>query len=104
MAKILEFKLPPKAKPPKPTASALVSSSIDHVMLIIHHALHGTDKAHQPKDRQLAAQLLDELSFHVKHLDENSETDCLILKQDLSQTILDRYPEMYQSQTKKGGG
>lgn len=99
MAKILEFKLPEKSYPSKSNSNLVVSSSVDDLMLIIHHALHGTDEKYQPKDRQLAAMLLDELANSIKNGNDENEEDCLILSRATSQAVMDRYPQMYQRQT-----
>ena len=104
MAKILDFKLPEKAYPTKSISNLVVSSSVDDLMLIIHHALHGTDKKYQPRDRELAAKLLDELSSHIKTSDDNSEKDCLTLSYETSQAVVQRYPNMYRKQTENGDG
>ena len=110
MAKILEFKLPQKACPPKADSNLFVSSSIDDVMLIIHHALHGTDDKFQPKDLRFAAQLLDELSTYINNISESNDSsndnqdDCLVLSRDASKKIAARYPKLYYKQSEKGGG
>jgi len=59
-------------------------------MLMIHHALHGTNIDNCPTDRLLAAQLLDELSTHIKST-EVSEN--LVLSHYSSKAIVNRYPE-----------
>lgn len=91
MATILDFKLPRKSRRFTPSNSLTITTSINDVMLIIHHALHGSEEAHRPKDLQLAAQLLDMLSVHIK---DCAEKDCLVLSHTVSSTIMSRYPEM----------
>jgi hypothetical protein len=91
MAKILEFKIPEKPNPSDLIENPVVTSSVNDVMLIIHHALHGSDDDSQPRDRELAAQLLDELSSHIKNSKDPNEDDCLILSNGVSQAVLNRY-------------
>ncbi len=94
MGTILEFKLPAKSKTSSLANDTLISSTVNDVMLIIHHALHGTDKDCQPKDLSLAAKLLDELSYHIK---ADEMDDFLVLSHVASKTIVGRYPEVIHS-------
>jgi len=91
MAIILEFKLPTKPQASPLINDAVISSTVDNMMLIIHHALHGTDVDCRPKDSQLAAQMLDELANHIKNSDEY---DHVVLSKGVSNAIVARYPEM----------
>ena len=90
MATILEFKLPKKSHRQGVIKDLVVSSTVNDVMLIIHHALHGTDEDCRPKDQQLAAQLLDELASHIKSGDEYEK---VVLSGITSAAIVTRYPE-----------
>ena len=90
MATILKFKLPKKPKVSPVASDIIITSSVNDVMLIIHHALHGTTIDNRPKDRHLAAQLLDELSSYIKR-DDKSES--LVLSHTSSNAIMNRYPE-----------
>ncbi|WP_444995367.1 hypothetical protein [Aliikangiella sp. IMCC44359] len=99
MATILEFKLPKKAKVSASYSDTIISSSTDDLMLIIHHALHGTNQDCRPKNLELAAQLLDELSHHIKN---NDESEHLILSRQSSRAVVERYPEMQAKVTYTG--
>ena len=59
MATILEFKIPEKKDQDEIIDTPVVMSSVNDVMLIIHHAIHGSDDSYQPTDRKLAAQLFN---------------------------------------------
>jgi hypothetical protein len=93
MATILKFKIPTHRRAKANVNANLISTSVNDAMLIIHHALHGSDKDCRPKDHQLAAQLLDELSSYIK---SDIEDDCLVLSQLVSGAIVERYPEAHQ--------
>ncbi len=95
MGTILEFKLRKKTQAQSHIKNLVVSSTVNDVMLIIHHALHGTEEDCRPKDQQLAAQLLDELSSHIKNDDQYEK---VVLSKIVSGTILTRYPEMVSAQ------
>ncbi len=95
MGTILEFKLRKKSQAQSHIKNLVVSSTVNDVMLIIHHALHGTEEDCRPKDQQLAAQLLDELSSHIKNDDQCEK---VVLSEIVSGTILTRYPEMVSAQ------
>jgi len=94
MATILEFRLPVKAPAQQLASDRAIYSSINDLMLIIHHALHGADEECCPKDLKLAAKLLDELSCHIK----GDENDHIMLSHAASSAIVDRYPEVDHSQ------
>ena len=91
MAMILEFKLPEKSQKSPLINGAVLSSTVDDVMLIIHHALHGTDVDCRPKDPQFAAKMLVELASHIKNGDEYEH---VVLSNGASSAIVTRYPEM----------
>ncbi len=95
MATILEFKLPAKPKAPVLVDDTVISSTVNDVMLMIHHALHGSDENCRPKDREFATKLLEELSFHIQNTDED---DFLILSHTVSENVARRYPEMHNKQ------
>ncbi len=90
MATILEFKLAKKPKTSPIASDKFITSSVNDVKLMIHHALHGTSTDNRPTDRQLAAQLLDELSAHIKR---DYKDESLVLSHTSSSAIVNRYPE-----------
>jgi hypothetical protein len=92
MATILKFKVPTEQRSKINQNGSLISTSVNNAMLIIHHALHGSDKDCRPKDRELAAQLLDELSHYIK---SGIEDDRLVLSHPVSNAISVRYPELH---------
>ena len=92
MATILKFKIPEHQNTKTNQHGNLISTSVNNAMLIIHHALHGSDKDCRPKDRELATQVLDELSCYLK---SDVEDDCLILSHPVSNAVVVRYPEMH---------
>ncbi len=92
MATILEFKIPEKKDQDEIIDTPVVMSSVNDVMLIIHHAIHGSDDSYQPTDRKLAAQLLDELSVHIKENTKSESDECVMLSNGVSRAILERYP------------
>ena len=92
MATILKFKIPENQSAKINENGSLISTTVNNAMLIIHHALHGSDKDCRPKDRQLAAQLLDELSYYIK---SDIEDDHLVLSHLVSGAIVVRYPELH---------
>ncbi len=98
MATILKFKRPSKSTASILAGDRVISTTVNDIMLIIHHALHGTNKACQPKDRQLAAKLLGELSFHMQ---KDNDDDCVILSHSLSKAVIVRYPEMLSTANRK---
>ena len=91
---LFRSKLPSKTPAQKLESGRVIYSSINDLMLIIHHALHGADDQICPKDLKLAAKLLDELSSHIK----SDDNDHVMLNHDISSAIVDRYPEAYRTQ------
>ena len=91
MAKILEFKSPKNTHDQSLIKNLVVSSTVNDVMLIIHHALHGSEDGCRPKDQQLAARLLDELASHIKN---GAQYEKVVLSRIVSGAIVTRYPEM----------
>ena len=96
MATILEFKLPEKISPQlRFIKDITVSSDVDYVMLMIHHALHGCREACRPKDKKLAVQLLSELTEHINN---GEQYDNFVLSNEVSGAIVTRYPELFTYQ------
>lgn len=91
MATILKFESPNKPHQKNLVKGAVISSTVNDVMLIIHHALHGEKEDYRPKDKKLAAQLLEELACHIKR---DSQYDHIVLSHQSSTVIATRYPEM----------
>ncbi|MGX5174940.1 hypothetical protein ACUR5C_13040 [Aliikangiella sp. IMCC44653] len=100
MATILEFKPRKKIQSKSSFNPVLVTTSVNDLMLIIHHALHGTERACQPIDKDLASQLLIELSVHLKTADEPYQLtlENMVLSQSTSSRVVERYPEMLPNQ------
>lgn len=93
MATILEFKLPEKRREEQINKGAIISSTVNDVMLMIHHALHGETNESRPLDKKLAVQLLGELASHIKN---DSRYDHMVLSLVSSEAVINRYPEMLQ--------
>ncbi|MCF6193288.1 MAG: hypothetical protein L3J46_03010 [Kangiellaceae bacterium] len=91
MATILEFKLPKQSRHQRIIKDSVITSTVNDVMLMIHHALHGTDESCRPKDQPLAAHLLDELANHITKCDEYEK---VVLSHVVSSALMIRYPEM----------
>jgi len=91
MATVLEFKLPKKRQISALEHDLEITTSVNDLMLIIHHALDGTDNDCRPKDLVLAGKLLEELTSHIKKHDGN---DYLVLSKVVSNAVVVRYPDI----------